>query len=332
MRIAVFDTHSYDEQALNTANADAGHTLEFFEERLHDKTVELAKGSDAVCPFVNCRLDAALIERLVQLGIKLILLRASGFNGIDIAAAEHAGIYVLRVPAYSPEAVAEHVFALLMTLVRKTHRAYNRVREQNFSLEGLEGFTLHGRTFATLGAGRIGQAALRIAHGFGMRLLAHDPFQSPQILSEVGVEYVSVERLLREADVISLHLPLTAENHHIIDADALAEMRKGVAIINTSRGGLIDSTALIDALKSGQVAYVGLDVYELEEGVFFNDLSDQPLQDDTLARLMSFPNALITSHQGFLTREALHEIAVTTLENATAFECHGVLVNQVKVA
>jgi D-lactate dehydrogenase len=330
MRIAVFDTHPYDEHAITAANQTARHALEFFEERLHDKTVELAKGFDAVCPFVNCRLGADVLEHLALIGVKLVLLRASGFNGIDIAAAERVGITVARVPAYSPEAVAEHAFALLLTLVRRTHRAFNRVREQNFSLDGLEGFTLNGKTFGALGAGRIGQCALRIARGFGCRLLAYDPYHNAQAAAEIGFEYVSVERMLQEADVISLHLPLTEHSHHIINTEALTAMRRGVVIINTSRGGLIDSSALIEALKRGQVGGVGLDVYELEEGVFFNDLSDRPLQDDTLARLMSFPNVLITSHQGFLTREALHAIAETTLGNASAFERGEPLVNQVK--
>ncbi|WP_018607425.1 2-hydroxyacid dehydrogenase [Uliginosibacterium gangwonense] len=322
MRIAVFDTHPYDEQALKAANISHSHVLEFFEERLHDKTVELAKGFDAVCPFVNCRLNALVFQRLSQLGVRLVLLRAAGFNGIDIAAAGHNGICVTRVPAYSPEAVAEHAFALLLSLIRKIHRAYNRVRDQNFSLDGLEGFTLNGKTFGALGAGRIGQSTLKIAKGFGCSLLAYDTHESPQIAAEIGFEYVSIERLIREANVISLHLPLTQNSHHILNADTLALTRRGVVIINTSRGGLIDTVALIESLKSGQVGSVGLDVYELEEGIFFNDLSDRPLQDDTLARLMSFPNVLITSHQGFLTCEALQAIASTTLDNATAFE-HG---------
>lgn len=330
MKIAVFDTHAYDEHALSEANVGGVHTLEFFEERLHDKTVELAQGFDAVCPFVNCRLNAQVLARLAQMGIKLVVLRAAGFNGIDIAAAEKLGICVARVPAYSPEAVAEHSFALMLTLVRKTHRAWNRVREQNFSLDNLEGFTLHGKTFGALGAGRIGQCALRIAKGFGCKLIAYDPYENPAIAADIGFEYASLERLLREADIISLYLPLTAESHHIINEASLAMTRKGVVLINTSRGGLIDSQALIDALKSGQVGGVGLDVYEMEEGVFFHDLSDRPLQDDTLARLMIFPNVLITSHQGFLTREALHAIASTTLGNATAFERGEVVVNQVK--
>lgn len=330
MRIAVFDTHPYDERALTEANESGAHELEFFEERLHDKTVELAAGFDAVCPFVNCRLSAPLLARLAKLGVRLVVLRASGFNGIDIAAAERNGIPVARVPAYSPEAVAEHAFALLLTLVRKTHRAYNRVREQNFSLDSLEGFTLSGKTFGALGAGRIGQAAMRIARGFGCRLLAYDPFHNPQVASEIGFEYASLEQVLEEADVISLHLPLSTDSHHIIDAAALARTRRGVVLINTSRGGLIDTAALIDALKSGQVGGVGLDVYEMEQGVFFHDLSDRPLQDDQLARLMIFPNVLITSHQGFLTREALRAIARTTLDNATAFERGEPLANLVR--
>jgi len=239
---------------------------------------------------------------------------------------------VVRVPAYSPEAVAEHNFALLLTLIRKTHRAYNRVREQNFSLDGLEGFTLHGKTYGALGAGRIGQCALRIAKGFGCKLLAYDPYENAAAAKEIGFEYASLERVLAESDVISLHLPLTEQSHHVIDAAALAKMKRGVVIANTSRGGLIDTAALIEALKTGQVGGVGLDVYEQEEGVFFHDLSDQPLQDDILARLMIFPNVLITSHQGFLTREALHAIALTTLGSAQAFERGEALVNEVKSA
>lgn len=329
MRIAVFDTHPYDERALNEANVDHAHTLEFFEERLHEKTVELAQGFDAVCPFVNCRLTAPVLHRLKELGVSLVVLRAAGFNGIDIVAAQKEGICVARVPAYSPEAVAEHTFALLLTLVRKTHRAYNRVREQNFSLDSLEGFTLHGKTYGALGAGRIGQCAMKIAKGFGCRLIAYDPYHNPKTAEEIGFEYVGLEQLLQESDVISLHLPLTEQSHHIIDRKALSLTKRGVIIVNTSRGGLIDTSALIESLKSGQVGGVGLDVYEMEEGVFFHDLSDRPLQDDTLARLMIFPNALITSHQGFLTREALRAIASTTLGNATLFEKGQPLPNQV---
>lgn len=331
MRIAVFDAHTYDQQALLAANRQFGHTLEFFEERLHDKTVELAHGFDAVCPFVNCRLTEHVMARLSEFGVRLVTLRAAGFNGIDVRAARRLGIKVTRVPAYSPEAVAEHNFALLLTLIRKTHRAFNRVREQNFSLDGLEGFTLHGKTYGALGAGRIGQCALRIAKGFGCRLLAYDPFENAQVAADIGFEYVPLARLLQESDVISLHLPLTEQSHYLINAATLAQMKPGVVIANTSRGGLIDTAALIEALKNGHVGGVGLDVYEQEEGVFFYDLSDRPLQDDALARLVMFPNVLITSHQGFLTAEALAAIAETTLGSATAFEGGQALINEVTV-
>lgn len=330
MKIAVFDTHSYDRQALNTANQHFGHQLEYFEERLHDKTVELAHGFDAVCPFVNCRLTDKVLARLKEIGVKIVVLRASGYNGINIPAATKLGLKVLTVPAYSPEAVAEHNFALLLSLVRKTHRAYNRVRDLNFSLDGLEGFNLHGRTYGLIGTGRIGQCAARIAKGFGCTIIAYDPFPNDAAAKDIGFSYVSFNELLEKADIISLHLPLSAQTHHLINEAAIARMKPGALLINTSRGGLVDSAALIDALKSGQIGGVGLDVYEMEEGVFFHDLSSQQLQDDVLARLMTFPNVLITSHQGFLTREALANIAETTLGNATAFERGEPLKNEVK--
>lgn len=330
MKIAVFDTHSYDRQALNTANQHFGHQLEYFEERLHDKTVELAHGFDAVCPFVNCRLTDKVLARLKEIGVKIVVLRASGYNGINIPAATKLGLKVLTVPAYSPEAVAEHNFALLLSLVRKTHRAYNRVRDLNFSLDGLEGFNLHGRTYGLIGTGRIGQCAARIAKGFGCTIIAYDPFPNDAAAKDIGFSYVSFNELLEKADIISLHLPLSAQTHHLINEAAIARMKPGALLINTSRGGLVDSAALIDALKSGQIGGVGLDVYEMEEGVFFHDLSSQQLQDDVLARLMTFSNVLITSHQGFLTREALANIAETTLGNATAFERGEPLKNEVK--
>ncbi|MEC5399427.1 2-hydroxyacid dehydrogenase [Uliginosibacterium sp. H1] len=330
MRIAVFDTHPYDERSLLAANARFGHTLEFFEERLYEKTVELAQGFDAVCPFVNCRLTDAVLTRLKDLGVGIVALRAAGFNGIDVDAAARLGVKVARVPAYSPEAVAEHTFALLLTLVRKTHRAFNRVRDNNFSLNGLDGFTLHGRTIGVMGAGRIGQAAMRIAKGFGLKVLAYDPYENPALAAEMGFEYRTLEQLLRDSDILSLHLPLTLQSYHLINAQSLRYARRGVIILNTSRGGLIDTPALIEALKVGQVGGVGLDVYEMEEGVFFNDLSGSLLPDDTLARLMTFPNVLITSHQGFLTHEALTAIAQTTLGNVSSFEKGEELVNEVK--
>lgn len=332
MKIAVFDSHTYDRDSIAHANLAYGHQLEFFEERLHDQTAGLAKGFDAVCPFVSCRLTKNTLQQLKDLGVRLVVLRASGYNGIDIRAAAALGIPVLTVPAYSPEAVAEHSFALLLSLVRRIHRAYNRVRDLNFSLEGLEGFNLHGRTYGLLGTGRIGLAAARIAKGFGCNLVAYDPMPNPKAANEVGFEYVSFDELVSKAEIISLHMPLSAQSHHIIDAGVVQRMRPGAVLINTSRGGLVDAAALVEGLKSGQLGGVGLDVYELEEGVFFHDLSSQPLKDDVLARLMTFPNVLITSHQGFLTREALGNIAHTTLENARAFEAGEALVNQVKLA
>lgn len=329
MRIAVFDSKRYDRAALTKANAAYGHRLEFFEDRLNRSTVPLAAGFDAVCPFVNDRVDAATIEELGRLGVKLITLRSAGFNSVDINAAAQHGIKVMRVPAYSPEGVAEHVFALLLTLVRRTHRAYVRVRDGNFSLEGLVGFNLHGRTFGVVGAGKIGIATLRIAKGFGMKLLAYDRTPDNPYVTELGGENVSLEELLARADIVSLHTPLTPETHHMMNADVLFRMKRGAVIINTSRGGLIDTESLLVALKAGQVGGVGLDVYEREEGIFFEDLSYTALQDDLLARLTTFPNVVITSHQGFLTEEALSNIAETVLANATAFEQGQALVNEV---
>lgn len=330
MKIAVFDTHSYDRAALNAANTRFGHSLEFFEERLHDKTAELAHGFDAVCPFVNCRLPEGVLRTLHECGVRVVVLRASGYNGIDVRAAERLGIKVLTVPAYSPEAVAEHNFALLLSLIRKIHRAYNRVRDLNFSLEGLEGFNLHGRTYGLIGTGRIGQCAARIAKGFGCHVIAHDPYPNVAAAQDIGFEYAPFDDVLARADIISLHMPLDAATHHLINAASISRMKPGVVLVNTSRGGLVDTAALIDALKDGRVGGVGLDVYELEDGVFFHDLSSQPLQDDMLARLMTFPNVLVTSHQGFLTTEALSNIADTTLGNAHAFENAAELKNEVR--
>jgi D-lactate dehydrogenase len=331
MKIAVFDTHRYDQTALGAQNAQHGHELVFFETRLNDQTVGLAAGFDAVCPFVNCRLTANVLARLQALGVRLVALRAAGYNGIDVAAAQRLGIAVARVPAYSPQAVAEHAFALLLCLVRKVHRAHARVRELNFSLDGLEGFTLHGKTFGCVGVGRIGAAAIAIARGFGCRVLAHDVTENAALARELGFAYAPLDQLLAESQVVSLHVPLTPATHHLIDAAALARMPPGAVLINTSRGAVIDTRALIQALKARRLGAVGLDVYETEEGVFFHDLSDATLTDDVLARLLTFPNVLITSHQGFLTREALASIADTTLANASAFEHGEQLTNEVRV-
>lgn len=329
MKIAIFDARSYDIRALEEANKSFGFTLEFFEERLHEKSVELAHYFDVVCPFVNCQVNEKVMTKLEEFGVGLIALRAAGYNGIDIQAANRHRIKVARVPAYSPEAVAEHNFALLLTLIRKVHRAYNRVRDQNFSLDGLEGFTLHGKTYGAIGAGKIGQSTIKIAKGFGCNVIAYDPYENQEIATEIGFEYVQLDELLKKSDIISLHLPLTEQTKHIINPTTLTKTKQGAVIINTSRGGLIDTAALIEALKSGKIAGVGLDVYELEEGVFFNDLSDQLLLDDKLARLLTFPNALITSHQGFLAREALDSIANTTLNNVLAYSKGDKLVNQI---
>ncbi|MGL4605046.1 MAG: 2-hydroxyacid dehydrogenase [Iodobacter sp.] len=329
MRIAVFDSKRYDRASLNRANKQHGHELVFFEDRLSIQTAALAAGCEVVCPFVNDRVDAATLKQLSKLGVKLVALRCSGVNSVDLAAAAEAGILVTRVPAYSPEAVAEHVFALLLTLSRKTHRAYNRVREGNFSLDGLVGFNLHGRTFGVIGAGKIGAATMAIAHGFGCKVIAFDRFPSPERAKELGCEFVSFKELLAQSDIISLHTPLTPETGHMINAQTLAEMKPGAVVINTSRGGLIDTSALLAALKSGQIGGVGLDVYEYEEGVFFEDLSGSALEDDVLARLTTFPNVMITSHQGFLTNEALENIADTVLCEVSAYARGDKLINPV---
>lgn len=330
MKVAVFDARSYDRECLSLANASFGHVLTFFEARLTRQTSALVAGFEAICSFVNDELDRATIEAVVACGARVIALRSAGYNHVDLAAARRFGIPVLRVPEYSPHAVAEHALALVLTLNRKIHRAHARVREGNFSLEGLVGFDLYGKTVGLLGTGRIGSAAARIFRGFGCRVLACDVEPSEALARDVGVAYVSTAELYGSADIISLHVPLTPETHHLIDADALSRTKRGVMIINTGRGALIDTRALIAALKSGQVGAAGLDVYEEEEGVFFRDLSDRVLQDDILARLLTFPNVLMTSHQAFLTREALQNIAVTTLRNIRAFERGDVLENEVR--
>jgi D-lactate dehydrogenase len=330
MKIAVFDTHPYDREAITAANSRFGHDLVFYEPRLTTATASLAAGFPAVCSFVNDRLDRAALTALKAEGVRLIALRSAGYNHVDLEAAAALTMTVVRVPAYSPHAIAEHAVALLLTLNRKTHRAYNRVREANFSLDGLVGVDLHGKTAGIIGTGRIGAAVARILNGFGCRILAYDTQPDERLAGEIGLAYASLDALSRQADVISLHVPLTPSTHHIIDAAALGRMKPGVILINTGRGALLDSRALIAALKTGHVGAAGLDVYEVEEGVFFRNLSNQVLQDDTLARLLTFPNVLVTSHQGFLTREALASLAETTLENVRAFEAGDPLVNEVR--
>lgn len=330
MHIAVFDTRRYDKEALTAANEPFGHALTFFETRLEASTAVLARGFEAVCSFVNDRVDAPCLEQLEQAGVKLLLLRSAGFNHVDLEAAARRGIVTARVPEYSPHAVAEHTFALLLALVRRIPRATARVREANFSLEGLVGTDLHGKTFGVVGTGRIGAATARIALGFGCRVLAFDQHQNDELARAPGLEYVELDRLYRESDVVSLHVPLTPSTHHLIDEVALAKMKRGVILLNTGRGALVDTRALVTALKAGHLGGAALDVYEEEEGLYFRDLSDQVLQDDVLARLLTFPNVLVTAHQAFLTREALGNIATTTLQNARAFEAGEALPNEVR--
>ncbi len=313
--VAVFDTKPYDRDYLAVAAATAGLTCRFHEFRLDSDTVAIAGGADAACIFVNDRADRPVLEKLAALGVRHLALRCAGFNQVDLAAARSLGVSVTRVPAYSPHAVAEHTVALLLSLVRKIPRAHNRVRELNFSLAGLVGFDLHGKTAGIVGTGQIGRLTAQILRGFGMKVLASDPAPAAAWAAANGVDYVSLDELLPASDVVSLHLPLTPATHHMVNAAALARMKPGVVLLNTSRGRLVDTAALIVALKSGHIGGVALDVYEEEAGVFFEDLSGTVLADDELSRLLTFPNVLITSHQAFLTHEALSEIARVTAEN-----------------
>jgi D-lactate dehydrogenase len=328
MQIAVFDTHRYDRTSLEAANSQYGHALTFFEPRLTRQTASLASGFEVVCSFVNDHLDSETLQLLKRGGVRLIALRSAGFNHVDLAAATNLELPVVRVPEYSPYAVAEHAIALVLALDRKIHRAHARIREGNFSLDGLLGSDLHGKVAGLVGTGRIGRVVAKIFSGFGCRVVAHDQRPDPELEAR-GVAYVSLDTLYAEADIVSLHVPLTPTTRHMIDAAALGRMKEGVMLINTSRGALIDSRALISALKSGHIGSAGLDVYEEEEGVFFEDLSNQVLQDDVLARLLTFPNVVVTSHQGFFTREALAAIAHTTLASVTAFERGEPLVHRV---
>lgn len=330
MKAAVFDIHKFERPWFDELNRKFGHELGFFEYRLAADTAHMAQGFPAVCSFANDKVDAAALERLHKGGCRFVALRSAGFNHVDLNAAIRLGIRVARVPAYSPHAVAEHAVALLLALNRKICRASARVHELNFSLDGLVGFDLHGKTAAVVGAGRIGSVAARILAGFGCRVLLYDKQQDLKLAESIGARYAALEEVWSLADIVSLHVPLNPGTRHMIDARALAEMKRGVFLINTGRGALIDTKALIEALKSGQVGAAGLDVYEEEENVFFQDLSGTVLQDDVLARLMTFPNVLITAHQAFLTQEALRGIVETTLANLRDFERGGVLANEVK--
>ncbi|MGD9647714.1 MAG: 2-hydroxyacid dehydrogenase [Pirellulales bacterium] len=329
MRMAVFDTRNYDREALSAANA-GGHELTFLEPRLTAVTAPLAEGFPAVCSFVNDAADAAALRTLHAGGTRLLALRSAGFNHVDLDEAAALGIRVVRVPDYSPYAVAELAVALILSLNRKIHRAYQRVRDANFSLEGLVGFDLHGKTFGVIGTGKIGAAATKIMRGFGCQLLGFDLHHNEELVRETGLRYVELDELYRAADIISLHVPLLPTTRHLIDARALSLMKPHVVLINTSRGALVDTRALIEALKHRRLGAAGLDVYEEEEGVYFQDLSGEVLHDDVLARLLTFPNVLVTAHQGFLTREALTNIAQTTLASLEAFERGAPLVHEVR--
>jgi D-lactate dehydrogenase len=324
MRVAVFSSHSYDRDFLSHANTvlEGGHELTFLDMRLSQDTAGLTAGYDCVCAFVNDHLSRDVLEILSNNKIKLIALRSAGFNHVDLEAARNLGLAIARVPAYSPNAVAEHTAALILSLNRKTHKAYSRVREGNFALEGLLGFDLNGRTVGIIGTGKIGLCLSQIMLGFGCRVIAFDPAPNPK-LNDMGAEYVSLAELLKHSDIISLHCPITAATHHLINAQAIDQMKPGVMLINTSRGGIVDTKALISGLKAGKIGHVGLDVYEEEEDLFFENLSDHMIQDDVFARLLTFPNVMITGHQAFFTYEAMNAIAETTIKNITSFEKTG---------
>lgn len=328
MNIAVFSTKSYDREFLEAANSTYGHNLVFFQPHLTHETCALASGFEGVCVFVNDILNADVLKFLKEHGTGLVALRCAGFNNVDLAAAAELGITVVRVPSYSPEAVAEHTVALILSLNRKLHRAHSRVREVNFSLEGLLGSNLHTKTVGVIGTGKIGTAFSKIIKGFGCKILAYDPYPNPEC-EKLGVIYTDPTTVFEESDIISLHCPLTPDTYHLIDSNALKKMKKGIIIINTSRGAVVDTKAVISALKSGKIGYLGLDVYEEEEDLFFEDLSNEVIQDDTFARLLTFPNVLITGHQAFFTYESLHAIAETTLSNITDFKQGEPCINQI---
>ena len=330
MKIAIFSTKPYDRKYLDTFNIENKHELIYFEAPLNADTTSLAIGFEGVCIFVNDKLDKKAIAKLSEIGIKLIDLRCAGFNNVDIEAAAKENIKILRVPAYSPQAVAEHAVALILTLNRKTHKAYNRVRESNFSLENLTGFNLYEKTVGVIGTGKIGTAFCQIMLGFGCKVIAYDVKESEKLIAK-GVEYKTMDELFESSDIISLHCPLNINTKHLFNRTAFSKIKKGAMLINTSRGALIKTSHAIEALKNEQLGYLGIDVYEQEENLFFKDLSESIIKDDLIERLMAFHNVLITPHQGFFTNEALNQIALTTLKNFTDFENGLPLENEVKL-
>ena len=327
MKIAFFDTKPYDKPSFDKYGEQSDVTFKYYETKLNEDTVDLAQGYDGVCAFVNDTVNAAVIDRLVELGVQVLALRCAGFNNVDM---KHAfgKIHVLRVPAYSPYAVAEHTMALLLTSIRRIHKAYIRSRDYNFSLAGLTGFDLHGKTVGVIGTGRIGRVFIDICRGFGMKVLAYDKFPAAGLDNGDTVRYTELNELFENSDIISLHCPLTEDTHHIIDAEALEQCKRGVVILNTSRGALVDAEALLAGIKSRKVGAACLDVYEEEADVFFEDNSGHIMEDDTLARLISMPNVIVTSHQAFLTEEALENIAETTVQNIVGFFRNGQCPNE----
>ena len=319
MKVAIFNTKPFDRQFLQKANARFSHELSFFEPRFTAKTALLAANDDAICVFVNDQVDQAALEILKGSQVRCIALRCAGYDNLDLEMAKALGLRVVRVPSYSPHAIAEHAAGLVLALNRKLHKAYNRTRDDNFALQGLLGFDLHGKTVGIVGTGKIGECFARIMQGFGCQLLAYDPYPSP-VCQDMGVAYVPLEELLARSDVVSLHCPLIPSTRHIISADSLRHLKRGAMLINTSRGGLIDTRAVIDAIEDGVVGYLGLDVYEGEANLFFEDLSDTIIKDETFQLLQSFPNVVITPHQAFFTQEALAAIAQTTLANLADVE------------
>ncbi|MBW2962534.1 2-hydroxyacid dehydrogenase [Mesonia aestuariivivens] len=319
MKIAFFSTKSYDKDFFEPYNHQQEVSFKYFNASLTKDTAALARGYDGICVFVNDHLDEETLQHLKEIGVRLVVLRCAGFNNVNLKAAEQLDIKVYRVPAYSPQAVAEHALALILTLNRKTHKAYNRVRDGNFSLDRLQGFNLQNKTIGVIGTGRIGASFCKIMKGFTDSILAFDKYENEKV-SDMGVKYVDLDVLLEKSDIISLHCPLTPETKYLIDAASLRGIKKGCMLINTSRGALIHTGDAIEALKEGKLGYLGIDVYEQEEHLFFRDLSENIIQDDHIARLISFPNVLITAHQGFLTKEALQEIAKVTFQNILDFQ------------
>lgn len=328
MKVALYSTKNYDRKYFELVNVKYGFQLEFFDFQLNERTAKMAEHYDVVCIFVNDDGSRKVLEKLAALGVKMIALRCAGFNNVDLKAAKELGLQVVRVPAYSPEAVAEHTVGLMMTLNRRIHRAYQRTREANFSLEGLIGFNMHGRTVGIIGTGKIGVAVIRILKGFGMHILAYDPFKNP-IAEELGAVYTELDDLYAKSHVITLHCPATPENYHLLNRESFAKMKDGVMIINTSRGSLIDTLAAIDALKQRKIGALGMDVYENERDLFFEDKSNEVIQDDVFRRLSACHNVLLTGHQAFLTEEALMSISDVTLANIYTLKTGKLCQNQV---